>query len=371
MELWRDNYLKDYEALKRDRKTQWSTNLVSRLQDLSNILHLNDILSQVPSECKRLILIPHRYLHLFPLHALPLHSQGNCLLDSFPESVHYAPSCQLLQLSQKVASQQAPSFRHLFAIQNPTKDLDFSDIEVEAIMGKFHPKQILSKDKASKNALNQAANLSALSLAECVHFSCHGSFSAPNPLDSHLILADSLVASELVKRTASEATRYLPWRDGKDVDLINCLTLGEIFALNLKQCRLVTLSACETGLTEWRNLTDEYIGLASGFLVAGSPNIVSSLWVVNDLSTCFLMIKFYQNLQPGVSIAKALNNAQCWLRDVTKAELQKLTQELTLSKNQQLTVDSLWFNDWLKEMEATSKPFHSPEYWAGFCTVGQ
>ena len=48
------------------------------------------------------------------------------------------------------------------------------------------------------------------------------------------------------------------------------------------------------------------------------------------------MIKFYQNLQTGVSIAKALNNAQCWLRDVTKAELQKWTQELTkLTKNQE------------------------------------
>ena len=372
LEQWRNEYLKDYEALKREQKTQWQTDLASRLQHLSTILHLDDIRSHVPSECKRLILIPHRYLHLFPLHALPLHSQGNYLFDSFPKGVHYAPSCQLLQLSQKVASRQAPSFRHLFAIQNPTADLDFSDVEVEAIMGKFHPKQILSKDKANKNALNQAADSDALRLAECVHFSCHGSFFAPDPLLSHLMLADSLVASDsLVKRTASEATRYLPWRDGKDVDPENCLTLGEIFALNLKQCRLVTLSACETGLTEWRNLTDEYIGLASGFLVAGSPNIVSSLWVVNDLSTCFLMIKFYQNLQPEVSIAKALNNAQNWLRDVTKAELQKWTQELTLSANQQLTVDSLWFNDWLKEMEATSKPFHSPEYWAGFCTVGQ
>ena len=299
-------------------------------------------------------------------------SRKNYLLDKFPQGIRYAPSCQLLQLSQKVGTQHTLPLRHLFAIQNPTQDLDFTDIEVEAIQHHFHPRQILAKEKAVKDALNQSPNSDALRLAECLHFSCHGSFHAPNPLLSHLLLADSLIASDSPsKRTPEHSTRYLPWRDGKDVDLTKCLTLGEIFALDLNQCRLVTLSACETGLTDWSQLTDEYIGLASGFMVAGSPNIVSSLWVVNDLSTCFLMIKFYQNLQTGASIAQALNKAQCWLLDVTKEELHKWTKELRLSPNNQLSVDSLWFDEWFSQMEETCKPFNSPEYWAAFCTVGQ
>jgi CHAT domain-containing protein len=304
-------------------------------------------------------------LHLFPLHALPLNSLENYLLDYFPDGVQYAPSCQLLQLSQKVAQQQNSSLHRLFAIQNPTKDLDFTDIEVEAIKDNFNPREIISQDKASKNAFDLAANSDTLRLAECVHFSCHGYFHAPAPLSSYLTLADSLVPSDLpANRNPGEATRYLAWRDNKDVDLQKCLTLGEIFALNLQQCRLVTLSACETGLTDWRQLTDEYIGLASGFLIAGSPSIVSSLWLVNDLSTCLLMIKFYQNLQTGLSIAKALNNAQCWLRDVEKEELQRWTQELPLSPGKRLSLEGCLST-------ANNKPFHSPEHWAAFCMIGQ
>nr|MDJ0632476.1 CHAT domain-containing protein [Xenococcaceae cyanobacterium MO_188.B29] len=82
---------------------------------------------------------------------------------------------------------------------------------------------------------------------------------------------------------------------------------------DLRQSRLTVLSACETGLTDFRSLTDEYIGLPSGFLYAGSPNVVSSLWAVNDLSTAFLMIKLYQNLQDKDfhdSVPIALNQAQ-------------------------------------------------------------
>jgi CHAT domain-containing protein len=105
--------------------------------------------------------------------------------------------------------------------------------------------------------------------------------------------------------------------------LERCLTLGEIFGLNLSQCRLVTLSACETGLTDPTSLSDEYIGLPSGFLYAGSPSVVSSLWTISYISTAFLITKFYNDLQQGVSVAVALNQAQRWLRDATGDELQQ------------------------------------------------
>ena len=96
--------------------------------------------------------------------------------------------------------------------------------------------------------------------------------------------------------TKPDSERYLNLRLGETHDLDKCLTLDKIFALKLEKCRLVTLSACETGLIDFNNTSDEYIGLPSGFLLAGSPSVVSSLWKVNDLSTSFLMIKFYENL---------------------------------------------------------------------------
>jgi CHAT domain-containing protein len=108
------------------------------------------------------------------------------------------------------------------------------------------------------------------------------------------------------------------------------------------------------------------ISFPSGFLYAGSPSVVSSLWAVNDLSTAFLTVKFYQNLKAGQSVAVALNSAQRWLRGVTKEELQEWTSQLPLGGNQKLAL-----RRWCNKIEANTKPFESPYYWAAFCAIGQ
>lgn len=115
---WTNEYLIDYYNPEDQDKIQWQNQLEERLKKLAEILHLEEVLDQVPKQCDRLILIPHRYLHLFPLHALPV--KESYLIDLFPNGVGYAPSCQLLQ---KVQLRQRPDFKSLFAIQNPTEDL--------------------------------------------------------------------------------------------------------------------------------------------------------------------------------------------------------------------------------------------------------
>jgi CHAT domain-containing protein len=109
------DWVKDYQEAYAQKKTEWMNSLAPRLGRLSKILHLEDILKLVPDTCSRLILIPHRYLHLFPLHALPL-DNGDSLCDRFPNGVGYAPSCQLLQLTQK---RERPDFSNFFAIPKP------------------------------------------------------------------------------------------------------------------------------------------------------------------------------------------------------------------------------------------------------------
>ncbi len=153
--------------------------------------------------------------------------------------------------------------------------------------------------------------------------------------------------------------------DLKALELERCLTLGEIFGLNLSQCRLVALSACETGLTDPTSLSDEYIGLPTGFLYAGSPSVVSSLWTISDISTAFLVAKFYQNLQQGSSVAVALNQAQRWLRDATGDELQQWMEE------QQLPLAPTLKISLPRRFRQNRQPFQSPFYWAAFCAVGQ
>jgi CHAT domain-containing protein/tetratricopeptide (TPR) repeat protein len=353
----KDKYLDSYVGLKKT----WDEQLILFLHQIAKTLKLDEIIAQIKiilPDCNQIILVPHRWLHVIPLHALPL-ANGNCLLDLFSQGVSYAPSVQLLQLTQK---KSYPQLERLFAFQNPTEDLEFTDIEVQAIRSQFQPHDdVLKQQQAHKSALSQER----LGQANLTHFSCHGYFNFENPELSALLLAESQVATVDDSESSEAKSRFIPARGGGSIDLEKCLTLGEIFTLDLHNCRLVTLSACETGLTDFNSLSDEYIGLPSGFLFAGSPSVVSSLWAVNDLSTSFLMIKFYQNLQEIDSVPIALNQAQLWLRSVTKEELEEWSRQLPVNGTQIFEIDAALFR-----LPDNSRPFASPYHWAAFCALG-
>jgi CHAT domain-containing protein len=104
-----------------------------------------------------------------------------------------------------------------------------------------------------------------------LHFSCHGYFNFNSPQNSFLLLADAYVSP--IPANANPE-RYLKISDIQAIDLNKCLTLGNLFerTFDLSQTRLVVLSACETGLIDFNNTSDEYIGLPSGFLYAGSSS---------------------------------------------------------------------------------------------------
>ncbi|HIM91812.1 MAG TPA: CHAT domain-containing protein [Dehalococcoidia bacterium] len=76
------------------------------------------------------------------------------------------------------------------------------------------------------------------------------------------------------------------------------LTLDDIYNLDLDKSTLVTLSACETGISS-PNAGDELVGLTRGFFYAGTPSLVVSLWKVNDEVTTVLMQEFYERLRDG------------------------------------------------------------------------
>ncbi|NEO38177.1 MAG: CHAT domain-containing protein [Moorea sp. SIOASIH] len=363
---WVNRYWQAYYT----KKTDWQNDLSNRLHRLAEILHIDDIIKQIAPECDRLILIPHQVFHWLPLHALPINSkQGEAtseiLIDHFPAGVSYAPSCQLLQL---VETRKRQDFTHLFAVQNPTGDLSYANIEVEVIKRYFNPADtdVLVENAATKDAIDSKA----LNTYHCLHFSSHGYFNLEQPQKSALILADAYLNSAPVELNPAQ---HLDLGNDKVLDLDKCLTLDAIFALKseqkLAQCRLVTLSACETGLVQSK-LTDEYVGLTTGFLVAGSPAVLSSLWKVDDLSTALLMIKFYQNLLNQMSLAVALNQAQLWLRDATVQELrdwaEQLTKELNLDTNFNKKIKKV-----LRFFNSQETPFKSPYYWAAYCAIGQ
>ena len=88
---------------------------------------------------------------------------------------------------------------------------------------------------------------------------------------------------------------------------------------------LVVLSACETGLGE-EVKGEGLVGLTRGFMYAGSPRVVVSLWSVDDEATSELMQKFYTNmLQKNLKPAAALRAAQ-----------------IEMSRNQNFTAPYYW-----------------------------
>ena len=367
LDAWKEEYLQDY------RQPSWTENLAGRLQKLGEILRLDDILDKIPPQCQTLILIPHRFLHLFPLHALKAKRNNDnskqYLLDLFPEGVSYVPSCLLLrQLKQRqrpAASETSP----WFGIQNPTQDLRYTQVEVEQIKQPFDPNTlILEGQQATKAKLFHPETLAKLAQSEYLHFSCHGSFNDKNPLYSALILAPEIAGETVLNPETNHKDRFVMLRDGRRFDTVTQgLTLGEIFAkLELPFCRLVGLSACETSLIDASQMLDEYIGLPMAFLYAGSLSVISSLWCVDDFATAFLMIRFYQNLpKENNSNVLALQAAQDWFRKVSRDDF------LTWLRND-LKLDE----DFVDNCEVRllggypEHPFNQPLHWAPFAIIG-
>ena len=335
---WVDEYLGDYLS----HRQQWQNSLKTKLANLAQILHIDEIVNAIPETCDQLILIPHRYLHLFPLHALPVtNNSPKYLIDAFPGGVSYAPSCQLLHQVQKY---KRGKFDKLFAIQNPTDDLITANMEVETIKNIFPNSEIIAKQNAKKGEQSESKLEIAEKAADSHHlfFSCHSFFDRNNPLQSGLLLADGTL-------TLEEIIRYF----------------------NLSECSLVTLSASETGLVQLDN-TDEYISFTSAFLLAGSPSLYVSLWSVNTLSTAILMIKTYENLshQPG-KFALSLNQAQIWMRDTDIQGFLDWTNQCHL-------LDQKWRDTLQRNLNRQSKTegthakiYQNPFYWAGFCAAGK
>ncbi|VXD16690.1 CHAT domain-containing protein [Planktothrix paucivesiculata] len=324
---WANQYLEDYTQ----NQPFWRKKLSVQLQTLTQLLHIDQILNYIPEACQQLILIPHRFLHWLPLHALPLVG-GLYFLDRFYGGVSYVPSCQFLKILQ---NRQRPNFRNLLAIQNPTDGLTYTDIEVETIKKYFPPTKVFSKESVENSAIKE----------QILHFTGHGfhftgrsSFNIDSPLESPLLLSSH-----------------------------ETLTVQEILNLNLSQCRLVTLSACETGLTDFKEFSNELIGFPSAFLVAGSKSVVGSLWAPSDLSTALLMIKFYQNLQAGSIIPIALNQAQLWLREITKREIDQSIKKNLWYLNPTLKIS---LRRRLHKMANDDQPFKEPFHWAAFCAIG-
>ncbi len=99
----------------------------------------------------------------------------------------------------------------------------------------------------------------------------------------------------------------------KTPDNDGIVTAADVAQMNLRQCSLAVLSACETGLGKLGE--DGVFGLQRGFKNAGTQTLLMSLRPVDDAATTELMVSFYRHMMSGKSKHEALSLAQQELRD--------------------------------------------------------
>jgi CHAT domain-containing protein/tetratricopeptide (TPR) repeat protein len=141
-----------------------------------------------------------------------------------------------------------------------------------------------------ENAADEKANKHAGNSAESSTRGIHAALSTDNPL---LRSGLALAGANLDK-------------NGIEVGILTAL---EASGLNLWGTKLVTLSACDTGVGEVKNGEGVY-GLRRAFVIAGAETVVMSLWPVSDWVTRELMTSYYRGLKAGLGRGDALRQAQ-------------------------------------------------------------
>lgn len=280
-------------------------------------------------------LIPCGRLSLLPLSA--------AALDQVAMTV--APSARAMSSARQATLERNGLSPILLGIGNPLPNpqpLPFARLEIEGIAALFScdEHRLLYEQQATLAGVRE--NIAG---ATYLHFSCHGKFNDVEPIDSALFLS------------GGEALKLSDLLDGN---------------LDFSRSRLAVLGACQTGISDFRRVPDEAVGFPAGFLQAGVPGVVSTLWSVVDISTALLLTRFYVlHKEEGCEPGTALHRAQAWLKDVSAGELAQRFSELRRLEASSIPYEQL-SQAWRRfsSAQASAKPFAHPMYWAAFTFAG-
>jgi len=173
------------------------------------------------------------------------------------------------------------------------------------------------------------------------------------------------IASHFVFKPGDDSQSYLLLA-GKDADSpagfrLTVAGFRDDQRLSLDSTELLTLSACETGMSGAASNGREVDGLGTTAQLKGAKAVISSLWEVDDASTGALMADFYKRWAEGagkVTKAEALRQAQL---DLLQG---KVAPQSDTSGRGMSAVDS---------QPAQQPPlagYAHPYYWAPFVLMG-
>ncbi len=176
-------------------------------------------------------------------------------------------------------------------------ELPFSEMEVQEVVDLFNNSDYSAKGLYHSMASEEQFRALAADY-KYIHISTHGLLNESHPELSGLIFSQPQVSGDSTETSPGSS------QDG-------ILHAFEIFELNLNT-DLVVLSACETGVGKLIK-GEGLVSMTRGFLYAGVPNIMISLWKVGDKSTRELMVRYYSNMIQGDKYSEALREAKLHL----------------------------------------------------------
>jgi CHAT domain-containing protein len=162
---------------------------------------------------------------------------------------------------------------------------------------KFSSKEIEEASSIFKGKAYFGNNANAISFKENVPFSKIVHFAG------HTIINDSIPELSGIFFSDVSSDNSSPQGKGDEVMYVN-----EILNLNMS-ANLVILSACETGIGKLIH-GEGLMSIGRAFKYAGSPNLIISLWKINDRSATEIINRFNRNLKKGQSKDVALRNAK-------------------------------------------------------------
>jgi CHAT domain-containing protein/Tfp pilus assembly protein PilF len=183
--------------------------------------------------------------------------------------------------------------------------------EARAIKSLFPEANVLTGAQATESALKR------VNAPRILHIATHGFFlqdSANNAAQTantrvsgtRAINGSANVENPLLRSGLALAGANLTKSSNDDNGILTAL---EASGLNLWGTKLVTLSACDTGLGEVKNGEGVY-GLRRAFVLAGAETLVMSLWPVSDYVTREMMTGYYKGLKQGLGRGEALRQVK-------------------------------------------------------------
>ncbi|MCY7391951.1 MAG: CHAT domain-containing protein, partial [Leptolyngbyaceae cyanobacterium CAN_BIN12] len=362
----------EWIAKSKNEREQWATNAPNFLQELSNRLQLNTLITNHLTNITELILIPYLNFHQIPFTALPISNsplpvgegqgvRAKFLGDKF--TIRYAPSCQVLQFCQVRPPIAEPLTYGI--IEGASRDVPYASFQGSQIAQLFNiddNSRLRGNNQATKAAYKQLIHQSNI-----FHAYHHANFDFREPLNASLTAADGDI------------------------------TLGQILTWRLPDLADIFLSCCETGLGLSKKLTDDIFTIASGFLCIGARNVFGTLWSVEQLSAAILCVLYYRDraTNPQHNKAASLQLAQRQLREMTGTQLETefgdaLEQSVQDYINQLRAYTLSLPEETAEREEANSNltkaqndlrkyfyrfckqdyPFKNPTYWAAFTCQG-